>query len=102
MVNAFEGNRAETAAMLPTIKAFKSAHGLQDLVIVADAGMVSEAGIRAIEAEGLSSILGAKMPRIPYVISMWHADHPGEAIPDGHVFTRPWPAGAAGQSIGRG
>lgn len=95
MVNAFEGNRAETATMLPTIKAFMAAHGLRDVVIVADAGMVSEANMRAIEAEGLSFILGAKMPRIPYVISKWHTDHPGEAIPDGHVFTRPWPAGAS-------
>lgn len=97
MVNAFEGNRAETTTMLPTIKAFMTAHGLHDVVIVADAGMVSQANMRAIEAEGLSFILGAKMPKIPYVISKWHTDHPGEAIPDGHVFTQPWPAGTTDQ-----
>jgi hypothetical protein len=95
MVNAFEGNRAETTTMLPTIRAFMAAHGLRDVVIVADAGMVSEANMRAIEAEGLSFILGAKLTRVPHVIEAWHADHPGEQVPDGHIFTQPWPAGPA-------
>lgn len=40
MVNAFEGNRAETATMLPTIKAFMEAHQLADVTIVADGGGV--------------------------------------------------------------
>lgn len=93
MVNAFEGNRAETTTMLPTIKAFMAAHGLRDVVIVADAGMVSDNNMKAIEAEGLSFILGAKLTRVPYVIEAWHADHPGEQVPDGHIFTQPWPAG---------
>jgi Transposase DDE domain len=93
MVNAFEGNRAETTTMLPTIKAFMAAHGLRDVVIVADAGMVSEANMKAIEAEGLSFILGAKLTHVSYVIEAWHKVHPGEQVPDGHIFTQPWPAG---------
>jgi hypothetical protein len=95
MVNAFEGNRAETTTMLPTIRAFMAAHGLRDVVIVADAGMVSEANMRAIEAEGLSFILGARLTRVPHVIEAWHQAHPGEQVPDGHIFTQPWPAGPA-------
>jgi transposase len=59
MVNAFEGNTAETATMLPTIQAFMKAHQLPDVTIVADAGMVSAANQKAIEAAGLSFILGA-------------------------------------------
>jgi Transposase DDE domain len=93
MVNAFEGNKAETLTMLPTIRSFMTAHGLTDVVVVADAGMISEANMRAIEAEGLSFILGMKIPEVPYVIEKWHAEHPGELVPDGHVFTQPWPAG---------
>lgn len=38
MVNAFEGNRAETRTMLPVIEAFMAAHQLPDVTIVADAG----------------------------------------------------------------
>ena len=64
-VEAFEGNRAETAPMLPTIRAFMTAHRLTDVTIVADAGMVSAGNQRAIEAEGLSFILGARIPDIP-------------------------------------
>jgi Transposase DDE domain len=95
MVNAFEGNKAETHTMLPTLKAFMAAHGLHDVVIVADAGMISDANMRAIEAEGLSFILGMKVPDVPYVVARWRKDNPDEPIPDGQVFTQPWPAGPA-------
>jgi hypothetical protein len=95
MVNAFEGNRAETTTMLPTIHAFMTAHRLADVTVVADAGMVSAAHQRAIEAAGLSFILGARIPGVPYVVATWRGEHPGQEIPDGQVFTQPWPAGRA-------
>jgi transposase len=41
-VAAFEGNKAETATMLPVINAFKTAHQLRDVTVVADAGMITE------------------------------------------------------------
>ena len=89
MVNAFEGNRAETTTMLPIIEAFQEAHQLQDVTVVADAGMVSAANQRAIEAAGLSFILGARIPDIPYVVKTWRTTHPDQKeIPDGHVFTQ--------------
>lgn len=96
MVEAFEGNKAETHTMLPVIEAFMTAHRLTDVTIVADAGMISEANKRAIEAAGLSFILGMKIPDVPYVVKQWRRDHPGTEIPDGHIFTQPWPAGPAG------
>jgi Transposase DDE domain len=92
-VSAFEGNKAETKTMLPVIKSFMAAHHLPDVTIVADAGMVSEANQKDIEAAGLSFILGMKIPHVPYVVAQWRREHPGEQIPDGHVFTQPWPAG---------
>jgi hypothetical protein len=93
MVTAFEGNKAETATMLPTITAFMEAHQLGDVTIVADAGMISDANKRAIEAAGLSFILGMRIPDVPYVFQQWRQDHADEEIPDGHIFTQPWPAG---------
>jgi Transposase DDE domain len=93
MVSAFEGNRAETKTMLPVIEEFMAAHDLPDVTVVADAGMISEANQEAIEAAGLSFILGMKIPHVPYVVEEWRRQHPGEDIPDGHVFTQPWPAG---------
>jgi hypothetical protein len=96
MVSAFEGNKAETKTMLPVIEAFMAAHQLPDVTVVADAGMVSEANQKAIEAAGLSFILGAKIPHEPYMVQQWRREHPGESLPDGQIFTQPWPAGPRG------
>jgi hypothetical protein len=96
MVSAFEGNKAETKTMLPVTGAFMAAHQLPDVTVVADAGMVSEANQKAIEAAGLSFILGAKIPHVPYLVAQWRREHPGQDIPDGQVLTQPWPAGPNG------
>ncbi|HSK27386.1 MAG TPA: IS1634 family transposase [Jiangellales bacterium] len=93
MVEAFEGNRAETTTILPSLTAFMTAHRLSEVTVVADAGMVSAANQAAIEAAGLSFILGARIPDVPYVVARWRDAHPGAEIPDGHVFVQPWPAG---------
>jgi transposase len=69
-----------------------AAHQLHDVTVVADAGMISEANKRAIEAAGLSFILGTRITHVPYVVDQWRRDHPGQQVPDGHVFTQPWPA----------
>ena len=63
------GQQAETATMLPVINAFKAAHNLTDVTVVADAGMISEANQVALQAAGLSYILGARIPSCP----MWCA-----------------------------
>ena len=81
-VAAFEGNKAETATMLPVINAFKTAHRLTDVTVVADAGMISEANQVALQAAGLSYILGARIPFLPDVVREWRDKHPDEAIPD--------------------
>lgn len=94
MVNAFEGNRAEATTMLPVLQAFQRAHGITGVTVVADAGMISRANQVAIEAAGMSFILGARIPQVPYVIAAWHREHPDQPVPDGHIFTQPWPAGA--------
>lgn len=93
MVHAFKGNRAETTTMLPVLRAFLDAHRLSDVTVIADAGMVSEANKRAIAQAGLSFILGARIPDVPYVVTEWRDAHPDAEIPDGHLFVQPWPAG---------
>jgi len=105
-LEAFEGNKAETLTMLPTIRAFMTAHQLLDVTVVADAGMVSEANRNAIEDAGLSFIIGARIPQVPYQVMAWRKAHTSadgvvEDIPDGHVFTQPWPATAKQKAAGR-
>jgi hypothetical protein len=99
-VAAFEGNKAETATMVPVINAFKAAHHLADVTVVADAGMISEANQVALQAAGLSFVLGARIPYLPDVVRDWRDKHPGEAIPDGLVLTQPWPSTAGEKARG--
>lgn len=101
MIEAFEGNKAETKTMLPTITSFMAAHHLADVTVVADAGMFSEANREAIEDAGLSYIIGARIPEEPYQVKKWRKDHPGQDIVDGQVFTQPWPAVGAAKAAGR-
>lgn len=99
-VAAFEGNRAETATMVPVINAFKAAHQLTDVTVVADAGMISEANQVALQAAGLTYILGARIPFLPDVVREWRDKHPDEAIPDGQVLTQPWPSTSSEKARG--
>jgi hypothetical protein len=99
-VEAFEGNKAETATMLPVINAFKAAHQLADVTVVADAGMISEANQVALQAAQLSYILGTRIPFLPDVVREWRTKHPEETVPDGLVLTQPWPATSSEKSRG--
>lgn len=101
MVEAFEGNKAETKTMLPVITAFMAAHRLADVTVVADAGMVSEANRNALEDAGLSYIIGERIPEVPYQVTKWRKENPDQEIPDGHVFVQPWPATAKQKAQGR-
>ncbi|WP_155722869.1 IS1634 family transposase, partial [Mycobacterium avium] len=83
---------AETATMLPVINAFKAAHQLTDVTVVADAGMISEANQVALHAAGRSYILGTRIPFLPDVVREWRDKHSDDAIPDGLVLTQPWPS----------
>jgi len=99
-VEAFEGNKAETATMVPVINAFKAVHQLSDVTVVADAGMISEGNQVAMQAAGLSYILGARIPFLPNVVQEWRYKHPDEAIPDQLVLTQPWPASSSEEARG--
>ena len=77
-VEAFEGNKAETATMLPVINAFKTAHHLDRCHRCRDAGMISEANQVALQAARLSFILGTRIPFLPDVVREWRDKHPDE------------------------
>jgi transposase len=42
-VHCFEGNKPETHTLIPVLEAFQQRHGVTDMVVVADAGMLSAA-----------------------------------------------------------
>jgi hypothetical protein len=88
-VHAFDGNTAETKTMIPVIQAFTAAYGLPGVTVVADAGMMSEANLKDLEDAGLTFIVGARIPDVPYQVKQWRLDHPDQPIPDGQVFLQP-------------
>jgi hypothetical protein len=94
-VEAFEGNKAETATMLPTLRRFRAAYRLRDITVVADAGKLSENNKREIEGAGWRFILGNRIGHIPYAIDEWRQHNPDTEIPDGLILTQPWPGGAS-------
>jgi hypothetical protein len=69
------------APMLAPTSGFMTAHNLPDVTVVADAGMVSDANQRAIEDGGLSFILGACVPGVPYPVAQWRPRASTEADP---------------------
>ena len=57
----FEGNKYEGHTMLPVIEAFKTKYRLKDLVVVADAGLLSDENINELQAKNYEYILGARL-----------------------------------------
>jgi len=88
MVDAFEGNKAETKTMIPTIARFVAGHGIAGVTVLADAGMLSEQNLKQIEDIGWSFVVGGKIPEVPYAICQWHDQHPGETLPDGLIVSQ--------------
>lgn len=61
--------------MLPAVRAFMAAHKLSDITVVADAGMISDANKKAIEAARLSFILDPLPDDPQKLIAMMSSAH---------------------------
>jgi transposase len=57
----FEGNKFEGHTMLPVVEAFKLKFNLQNLVLVADAGLLSNTNIIELQSRQYEYILGARI-----------------------------------------
>ena len=84
-IGCFEGNKAETATIVPIIKAFQDRHSLADMVVVADAGMLSASNLRELDEADLRFIVGSRVTKAPTDLEShfrWH----GDAFADGQVI----------------
>jgi len=81
-VGCWERNKAETATIIPIVEAFQAAHGIADLVIVADAGMLSASNLSALDEARLRFIVGARTTRAPGDLEA-HFRWSGDAFTDG-------------------
>ena len=84
-VHAFEGNKAETKTLLPVLQAFQDRHQVTDLVVVADAGMLSAANLDALEDAGFRFIVGSRTSSAPHDLKP-HFERHGNAFTDGQVI----------------
>ena len=84
-VGCWEGNKAETTTIIPIVEAFQAAHGIEDLVVVADAGMLSAANLTALDDARLRFIVGARQVRAPGDLEA-HFHWEGDAFTDGQVI----------------
>lgn len=57
----FEGNKFEGHTMLPIVEAFKKKYKLKQLVIIADAGLLSDDNVQQLQSKGYEYILGARI-----------------------------------------
>lgn len=57
----YKGNKFEGDTMLPVVNLFKRMYKIQDLVIVADAGLLSNKNIEALQQNHCQYILGARI-----------------------------------------
>lgn len=64
----FEGKRYEGHTLLPVIEAFKVRYCLDELIVIADAGLLSNDNIERLEKENYQYIIGARIKNESYRI----------------------------------
>ena len=84
-IGCWERNKAETTTIIPIVEAFQQAHSIEELVIVADAGMLSAANLTALDDARLRFIVGARQVRAPGDLEA-HFHWAGDAFTDGQLI----------------
>jgi len=84
-IGCYEGNKAETATIVPIVKAFQKRRDVADMVVVADAGMLSSSNLKALDEAGLRFIVGSRVTKAPKDLAShfrWH----GDAFTNGQII----------------
>nr|EJI93531.1 putative transposase domain protein [Rhodococcus sp. JVH1] len=66
-IGCYEGNAAETHTIVPIVRQFQARHDLEgvEMVVAADAGMLSAANLAALDRAGLKFIVGSRVTKAP-------------------------------------
>jgi hypothetical protein len=81
----FEQNTAETTTILPVIRQFQARHGIENMVVVADAGMLSATNLPELDEAHVGFVVGSRSTKAPIDLAShfrWH----GYAFTDGQVI----------------
>ena len=82
----FEGNQFEGHTMLPVLESFRSTYRLANLVVIADAGLMSKKNLEQLSEDGYEFIIGARLKNETdqiqeQLLSMPFKDGQSRAIP---------------------
>lgn len=91
-IGMFEGNKAETHTLIPIITQFKARHSIADMVVVADAGMLSVSNLHYLYDAGLQFIGGSRQVKAPGDLEK-HFYWNGTSFTDGQVVDTITPRG---------
>ena len=84
-IGCFEGNHAETRTIVPILRQFQARHKLDDIVVVADAGMLSNKNLLDLEHAGYKFIVGARCAKAPLDLAERFTCR-GDAFTDGEII----------------
>ncbi|MCV7192152.1 IS1634 family transposase [Mycolicibacterium brumae] len=86
-IGCYEGNTAETTTIVPVIRSFLDRHklGETEMVVAADAGMLSSSNLKDLDELGLSFIVGSRATKAPADLES-HFHWNGDAFTDGQVI----------------
>ena len=91
-IGCFEGNKAETHTIIPVIKRFQDRHQVSDMVVAADAGMLSAKNLKELDDAGLRFIVGSRQVKAPHDLATYFRWN-GEWAEDGTVIDTITPRG---------
>src|SRR5699024_6424586 len=94
-IGCFEGSKAETHTLIPVIKAFQERHQVPDMVVAADAGMLSANNLKELDDAGLRFIVGSRQTKAPHDLAT-HFRWNGEYAEDGQIIDTITPRGGNG------
>ncbi|MBC2589861.1 MULTISPECIES: IS1634 family transposase [Rhodococcus] len=86
-IGCYEGNSAETRTIVPIVRQFQARHDLDgvEMVVAADAGMLSAANLAALDEAGLKFIVGSRTTKAPGDLAS-HFHWNGNVFTDGQII----------------
>ncbi|UGQ57374.1 IS1634 family transposase [Rhodococcus pyridinivorans] len=86
-IGCYEGNSAETRTIVPIVRQFQARHDLDgvEMVVAADAGMLSASNLAALDEAGLKFIVGSRATKAPGDLAS-HFHWNGNVFSDGQII----------------
>ena len=99
-IHCFDGAKPETYTLIPVLKAFQERHRVQDLVVAADAGMLSDENLTALEDAGFGFIVGSRTQKTPKDLAEHFRTH-GAVFENGQIIEARTVMGRGGTHLRR-